>query len=110
MGRKFADMVVESSQTLGLTDYVLDGATGSYRSFRDAYITGDTPSYVVRNKGNTKWEKNRGGVFTTGTPDQIARNVVLSTNNDGPVNWTADDRPLTIYVPRDSDVDEGAIS
>ncbi len=68
------------------------------------------PEYWVRNRNNTKWEKNRGGTFTAGTPDRLSRNVILSTNGNAAVNWTTDDLPLTIYNTSDADVSEGTIT
>ncbi len=87
MPRTFADEIVETSQTVGTGTYDLDGAKGSYRAFRQGYSTADAPSYYVRNAKNTKWEKNRGGVLTVGTPDRLSRSVVLSTNGNAPVVW-----------------------
>jgi hypothetical protein len=108
--RTFAEDIVETSQTTGTGTYDLDGAKGDYRSFRQGYADGDTPVFWVRNANNTKSEKNRLGTLTYGAPDRLSRNVVLSTNGNAPVSWTTADLPLTIYVVRDSDVDEGAIT
>ena len=95
----FADEVVETSQTMGTGTYDLDGVRKSgYRLFPEAYGSGAKLCFVVRNKGNTKWEINRLGTLTHGTPVRLSRAVVLSTNGNAAVPWTNDDIALTIYV------------
>lgn len=108
--RTFADEIVETSQTIGTGTYDLDGAKGSYRAFSQGYANADTPYYVVRNKDGSKWEHNRLGVLTLGTPDRLSRNVILSTNGNAAVSWTTDDLPLTVYVPRTAEIDEAVLS
>jgi hypothetical protein len=109
--RNYADNVAQTSQTIGTGAYDLDDTPkGSYVTFAQAFAAADQPVYWVRNFKNTKWEKNRGGVFTPGTPDRLSRNVVLSTNGNAAVDWTTDDLPLTILIPNDSDVLEGVVT
>lgn len=101
----FADEVVETSQTMGTGTYDLDSVLKSgYRLFHQAYASGAKPCFVVRNKSNTKWEINRLGTLTHGTPVRLSRAVVLSTNGNAAVPWTNDDLPLTIYVASSAEV------
>ncbi|WP_043284042.1 hypothetical protein, partial [Reyranella massiliensis] len=101
----FADEVVETSQTMGTGTYDLDGVRKSgYRLFPEAYGSGEKPSFVVRNKSNTRWEINRLGTLTHGTPVRLSRAVVLSTNGNAAVPWTNDDLPLTVYVASSAEV------
>jgi len=108
MARTFADLILEPSNTLGTADYELQGAAAGYRAFANGYVTGDTPYYVVRNRQDTKYEVNRGGVFTA--PGALTRGVILSSNANAAVSWTTDDLPLSIYCPRSADIDEGGIT
>lgn len=111
MARTFANEVVETSQTTSTGTYDLDGVRkDAYRTFPEAYSNGDSPYYIVRNSTDTKWEHNRGGTLTYGTPNRLSRNVVRSSNADAAVSWTSDDLPLTIYSTRDADVDEGVVT
>jgi len=64
----------------------------------------------VRNNNNTKWEMNRGAVFTPGSPATLARGVWKSTNSNAAVPWTVDDLPLTIVVPASAEVHEGVVT
>lgn len=110
MARTFGDLILEPSSTLGTVAYQLQGAAPGYRAFKDAYVTGDKPYYVVRNKPDTKYEVNVGGVFTDAVPDTLTRNVTLSSNGNAPVVWQPDDLPLSIYCPRSAESDEGLIT
>lgn len=109
--RTFADEIVETSTTFGTTTYQLGGAKGSYRRFRAGYDDGETRIYYgVRNSSKTKWELHRGATLTHGSPDTLSRNVFLSTNGNAAVSWTAEDHPLTIYVPSAADVLEAVLT
>jgi hypothetical protein len=110
MARTFAEETVETSNTTGTGSYSLDGAKGDYLPFSSQYSSGDKPAYVVRNSNNTKWEMNRGAVFTPGSPATLARNVWKSTNSNAAVPWTVDDLPLTVYVPASAEVHEGVVT
>lgn len=102
----YRDWVVETSSTTGTGTYSLSGsapAGTSYFTFRQRYSNGeDEVVYWVVNSDRTKWEKNRFGTLTYGTPDTLSRNVVESTNGDAPVSWVGGDGPLRIYVTSDS--------
>ncbi len=112
--RSYRDWVVETSSTTGTGTYSLSGsppAGTSYFTFRQRYSNGETKLvYWVFNQDRTKWEKNRFGTLTYGSPDTLSRNVVESTNGDAPVSWTGGDGPLRIVVVADSDAQEFAIS
>lgn len=108
MARTFGDLILETSNTQSTGTYFLTGAVIGYRSFASTYQSGDQPYYVVRNVSDTKYECNRGGVFSA--PNQLTRGVFLSSAGDGPVPWTADDLPLSVYCPRSSETDEGHVT
>lgn len=110
MARTFAEETVETSNTTGTGTYSLEGAKGDYLPFSASYTAGDKPAYAVRNANNTKWELNRGAIYTPGSPATLARNVWKSTNSNAAVPWTVDDLPLTIYVPASAEVHEGAVT
>lgn len=110
MARTFAEETVETSNTTGTGTYSLEGAKGAYLPLSASYTTGDKPAYVVRNAANTKWEMNRGGIYTAGSPATLARSVWKSTNSNAAVPWTVDDLPLTIYVPASAEVHEGVVT
>lgn len=109
----YRDWVVELSNTTGTTAYALAGppAGTSYFTFRQRFPDGNADTvYWAVNPTRTKWEKNRGGTLTFGTPDSLSRNVVESTNGDAPVSWVGDDLPLRIYVASDADAAEFAVT
>jgi hypothetical protein len=100
MAKSYAENVVETSNTIGNTTYELAGAVLGHRSFAAAgFVTGDKPDYVVRNVLNTKYEFNRGGTFTNSAVDTLTRATYLSSNSNLPVVWTAQDLPLTVFIP-----------
>ncbi|MPZ31449.1 MAG: hypothetical protein GEV13_10705 [Rhodospirillales bacterium] len=109
----YKDWVVETSSTTGTGAYSLSGsapAGTSYFTFRQRYANGeDEVVYWVVNANRTRWEKNRFGTLTYGTPDTLSRNVVESTNGDAPVSWVGGDS-LLIYCVPDSDQAEFSIS
>ena len=100
MAKNYAENVVETSNTIGNTTYELAGAALGHRSFASAgFVTGDKPDYVVRNVLNTKYEFNRGGIFTDSAVDTLTRSTYLSSNSNLPVVWTTQDLPLTVFLP-----------
>lgn len=101
MAKSFSNETVETSSTTGTGTYSLAGApSGSaYRTFRQEFSNGETKIvYVVRNASSTKYEINRFGTLTYGSPDTLSRNVVKSSNSDAAVSWVSGDLPLTLYV------------
>lgn len=110
----YRDWVVETSSTTGTGTYSLSGAAPagtSYFTFRQRFSNGDDElCYWVVNSDRTKWEKNRFGTLTFGSPDTLTRNVVESTNGDAAVSWVGGDAPLRIYVVPDASAEEFAIS
>src|SRR5689334_16458108 len=109
MAKSFANLVVETSSTTGTGTYSLAGipAGSGYKTFRQAFSNGETKvCYVVRNADNTRWEINEFGTLTYGTPDTLSRNVIDSTNSGSAVTWVSGDLPLTVYIPRNAEIDE----
>lgn len=100
----FATDICETSSTTGTGTYSLNGARTGYRSFAEGYDTNDTPYYVVRNAADTKYEHNKGGIFTDGSPDTLTRSVLYSSNSGAPVSWISGDLPLNVYVPNAAEV------
>jgi hypothetical protein len=110
----YRDWVVETSSTTGTGSYSLSGsppAGTSYFTFRQRYSNGDDEViYWVVNADRTKWEKNRFGTLTYGSPDTLSRNVIESTNGDAAVSWVGGDAPLLVYVVPDSEQAEFSIA
>lgn len=106
----FASEIVETSSTTGTGTYTLNGPATAYRSFAQGYNTGDKPYYVVRNTGDTKYEVNRHGTFSEGSPNTLSRAVYLSSNGNAPVSWVAGDLPLLVYVPAANEVLEQMVT
>jgi hypothetical protein len=102
-GRTYANDILETSQTLGIIDYVLAGENEGYRPFSDEFSTGDSPFYIVRNADETKCEYHFGGVYGEGPPATLTRSVVYSTNSNNAESWVQGDLPLTIYVGTPAD-------
>lgn len=103
MPKVFDTDIVETSTTVGPGTYTLNGPRIGYRSFDEGFNSTDTPYYVVRNAGDTKWEHNRGGVFTAGV-NTLTRNVLRSSNGGAPVSWDISDHPLLVYVPSATEI------
>lgn len=108
MPKVFDTDIVETSSTIGPGTYTLDGPRTGYRSFDQGFNTGDTPYYVVRNAGDTKYEHNRGGIYTSGS-NTLSRSVYLSSNGNAPVSWVNEDLPLLIYVPTATEILEDIV-
>jgi hypothetical protein len=100
----YADWVVETSTTTGPGPYNLSGAPPagtSFFTFRQRFANGeDEIVYWVVSADRTKWEKNRGGLLTYGTPDTLTRNVVDSTDGGSAISWVGGDTPLRSWGPR----------
>lgn len=109
----YADWIVETSTTTGPGTYNLSGsppAGTSFFTFRQRFANGeDEIVYWVVSADRTKWEKNRGGLLTYGTPDTLTRNVVDSTDGGSAISWVGGDMPLRIYVSNDAEALELAI-
>jgi hypothetical protein len=112
MAKSYANAVCETSTTTGLSALQLAGAKAAgFRTFRQGYPDGNAVTrYAVVNRQNTKLEIHRDCTLTYGEPDQLSRNVVISTNGDAAISWTTDDHPLTVFVPTDADVLEMAVT
>lgn len=84
MAFKFADRVVETTQTTGTGSLDLDGAVDGYQSFTDELTDGDEVTFVIEDNpaAPTAWEISK-GVFNTGTPNTLTRATVLKSSNSG---------------------------
>ncbi len=93
MARTFADGIAQSSgRSAPVRMTSMKPLRGATEKFKRA-----TPTATSRLSGSQQakyeMEKNRGGTFTAGPPDRLARTVVLSSNSNAPVVWTTDDLP-----------------
>lgn len=78
--------VHQTTTTAGTGSYSLDVATGQFRNFRAAYVTGAKVPYVATDNLNN-FEIGY-GTLTIGTPDVVSRDtIVLSSNGGNAVNW-----------------------
>jgi hypothetical protein len=81
----FADRVKETSGTTGTGAYSLAGAVTGFLGFVAAIGNGNLCHYVAED--GTNWEIGIGTV-TDGTPDTLARTLILASSNAGAaVNW-----------------------
>jgi hypothetical protein len=82
-----ADRVRETTTTTSTGTYSLAGAVTGFRTFVAGIGTTNTCFYTVED--GTNWE-NGIGTVTSGTPDTLARTLILSSSNAGAaVNWGA---------------------
>jgi len=82
----FGDRVKETSTSVGLSSFVLDGATSGFQSFAIGIGNGNQCFYTIENDTDASWEVGIGTVSGT----SISRDSVLSSSNGGsPVNFAA---------------------
>ena len=87
MAFRYADNVKETTTTTGTGAYSLAGAVAGSRIFVAGIGNGNLCEYSVSD--GTNWETGFGTV-TDGSPDTLARTLVLSSSNsDAAVNWGA---------------------
>ncbi len=87
---KFADRVVETTQTTGTGTLDLDGASTGFRTFVEGLGDGTLVAYVITD--GVEWETGSGTV-TDATPDTLSRTTVSASSNGGAkVNWTNDNK------------------
>ena len=87
-----ADRVKETTTTTGTGTYSLDGAVAGFRTFVAGVGNGNQCHYVCTD--NTQWEIGIGTV-AAGTPDTLARTVILASSNAGAaVNWGAGSKDI----------------
>lgn len=91
---KYADRIFETSTTTGTGTINLAGAQTGYQTFVAGAGNGAKVPYAIFD--DTNWEVGRGTVVA-GSPDQLQRNVVLSSSNAGSaVNWGAGTRNVIL--------------
>jgi hypothetical protein len=84
---KYADRVQETSTTTGTGTLNLDGASTGYQTFVAGIGTTNTCYYCIVDSTDA-WEVGLGTV-TSGTPDTLARSVIVSSNSDALINCSA---------------------
>ena len=86
----FADGVMESSSTLGTTDYTLTGARFSGLTFASRFANNQPVVFIAQTLNRSKYEIILGS-FLTG-PSRLARTTVLQSSNGGSkISWLATD-------------------
>ena len=81
---KFADRVVETTQTTGTGTLDLDGAQTGFRAFSDELTTGQTVYYVIEDDPANPTEYEYGiGTWTSGSPNTLSRDTVEGSSNGG---------------------------
>jgi hypothetical protein len=82
----FGDRVKETSTTVGLSSFTLDGAVVGFQSFGVGIGNGNQCFYTIENDADSTWEVGIGTVSGA----SLARDSVLSSSNAGlPVNFAA---------------------
>jgi len=82
----FGDRVKETSTSVGLSSFVLDGATTGFQSFAVGIGNGNQCFYTIENDADASWEVGIGTISGA----SLARDSVLSSSNAGaPVNFAA---------------------
>lgn len=91
----FANKVMQPITNVGTGAFQLDAnGTGSWKTWRSQFATAAQVAYYAENDDGTEWEFGY-GVLTYGTPDQISRNVILSSTGSA-IDWTSGDG--AVYV------------
>jgi len=86
----FADGVMESSSTLGTTDYTLTGARFNGLTFASRFVNNQPVVFIAQTLNRSKYEIIR-GTFLTG-PSRLTRATVLQSSNGGSkISWLATD-------------------
>jgi len=82
----FGDRVKETSTSVGLSSFSLDGAVVGFQSFFDGIGNGNQCFYTAENETDNAWEVGLGTV----SGSTLSRDSVLSSSNSGsPVNFAA---------------------
>ena len=94
---KVDDRVLETSATTGTGSLNLAGAKTGRQTFVAGIGDGNTCPYMITD--GTDWEVGIGTV-TSGTPDQLSRDQVLSSSNgDAAVNWGSGSKDVACVSP-----------
>lgn len=82
----FGDRVKETSTSVGLSSFTLDGASPGFQSFAVGIGTGNQCFYTIENETDSTWEVGIGTV----SGSSLSRDSVLSSSNVGsPVSFAA---------------------
>jgi hypothetical protein len=96
----FGDFVAQVSASTGTGQYSLGSTFGSTVTWRSEFANEDVVGYLATTQDATKREVGW-GVFTIGTPDKLTRNIVRSTQANGPVDWGSAEVYRIFSVPLD---------
>lgn len=102
------DRVKETSTTTGTGTLNLLGAVTGFEGFVSAIGSTNTTYYGIFNAGTNEWEVGIGTV-TSGTPDTLSRDTVISSSNsDSLVNFTSGTKDVFCTLPASKAVFEDA--
>ena len=98
---KLADRVLETSTSVGVLPFILDGAKDGYQGFSDALNDGDTCHYCITD--GTDWETGI-GTWTLSSPAlTLTRSLVRkSSNSNNKVVWGVGAKDVFITATADA--------
>ena len=97
MALQLKDRVLETCNSPGTGTVTLLGASSGYQSFNTALTSGSTTYYTIADLGGANWEC---GIGTFTSPNQLARNTILSSSNAGStVNFATGTQNVFITYP-----------
>lgn len=106
MPLQLKDRVLETASAPGTGTVTLLGASLGYQSFNTALTSGNTTYYTIADLGGANWEV---GIGTFTSPNQLARNTVLSSSNAGAtVNFSTGTQNVFITYPSSQAIYEDA--
>jgi len=82
----FADRVKETSTSVGLSSFTLDGAAAGFRTFQAGVGNGNQCFYAIENDSDSTWEV---GIGTVSGASLARDSVISSSNGNLPVNFAA---------------------
>ena len=102
MALQLKDRVLETCNSPGTGTVTLLGASSGYQSFNTALTSGSTTYYTIADLGGANWEC---GIGTFTSPNQLARNTILSSSNAGStVNFATGTQNVFITYPAEKSV------
>ena len=78
----YADRVKETTTTTGTGTFSLGGAVAGFQTFVAGAGSGQRCKYMAKDRSSNDWEVGLGTV-TSGAPDTLSRDLVLSSSNGG---------------------------
>lgn len=99
-----SDRIKETTDTTGTGTLDLAGAATGFRAFADAFTSSQSTYYLIVDDpdSTTQWELGQ-GTLTTGTPNRLSRDRVISSTNSGSkVSWSAGTK--TVICPAVSEI------